>query len=141
MDVLYGLSRKGKSESGGAGSRGVTRVERGWAGHFICCRYCNFRRNTLLVYQDKMIVVSTVGNMWGPNENTSPGLVARDAYYETMCFHADPEDQKYHDPDVEQEIDIMGQRFIDHPYADDEANEMHENIVAQMTLRLIGQMI
>ena len=135
-----GYQKRG-SLNRGASRRVVTRTERGWAGHFICCHYCNFRRNTLLEYGDIRLVVSTVGNMWGPQEQTSPGKVALNAYYETMCFHSDPEDSKYHDADVEQEISIMGKRYIDHPYADDEANEMHEDVVAEMTLRLIASML
>lgn len=110
-------------------------TERGWAGHFVCSHLCRFRRNTLLEYGDKKIVVSTVGLMDGDNKNRFE-RIGVDRYFETMCFYADPEDTRYHD------IDVSRQIFFDSPWeigetnADDKANEMHETVVAEMAGKL-----
>lgn len=39
----------------------ITVTERGWAGHFAYGNFCNYHRNTLISYNEKKIVVSTVG--------------------------------------------------------------------------------
>jgi len=120
----------------------VQRTERGWGGHFCCAHRCLFRRNTLLEYQDIKIVVSTVGLMQDyhapgfPNE-ISFDEIGHNRYYETMAFHSDPDDTRYHDVDVSRQVYFESSWSIDHLDADDEANAMHEAVVKEITTRLL----
>ena len=36
-------------------------IERGWIGHFCKGDHCRFHRNTLLQYENKRLIVSTIG--------------------------------------------------------------------------------
>lgn len=121
----------------------VKRTERGWAGHFILSHRCCFRRNTLIEYEDKKWVVSTVGNMRLNDPHMQE--VAHNTFYETMAFEVDPE-SPYFDADVTKNIPInrdwrlrsdSEENFIkEHPLADNEANEMHERIVKELMKRI-----
>ncbi len=113
----------------------VTRTERGWAGHFICSSRCLFRRNTLLECEDGQIVVSTVGLMRSLDEQ-SFDAIGIDRYFETMAFHANPKDTRYHDADVTRQVHFDSPWCIDEADADDKANEMHEMVVAELTQKL-----
>ena len=111
-------------------------TERGWPGHFCCAPYCLFRRNTLLEYKDIKIVVSTVGFYF--NEHLRKFVeIGCERYYETMAFHSLANDDKYHDADVSREVQFESKWSIDYLYADDEANEMHENVVNELTDKLL----
>ena len=114
----------------------IKRTERGWAGHFICADRCRFRRNTLLQYRGVEIVVSTVGLMQliGKDNFETIGL---DRYYETMAFHADPKDTRYHDIDVNRQISFESPWSIAELDADDKANDMHEAVVDEITAELM----
>ena len=79
----------------------VKRTERGWAGHFILADKCLFRRNTLIAYEDKKWVISTVGNCFVGGALTEIGA---DRYYETMAFVAN--DDEYNDADFSKTIDF-----------------------------------
>jgi hypothetical protein len=109
----------------------VTREERGWFGHYVCAYRCLFRRNTLLTCGNVRLVVSTVGAMRGFEYRIEP--IGHERYYETMVFHADPEDLRYHDADIHRPVRVQGKTYIGEPDADDRANAMHEAIVAEMT--------
>lgn len=121
----------------------VKRTERGWAGHFILSHRCCFRRNTLIEYGDKKWVVSTVGNM----RMNDPYMheIAHNTYYETMAFEVDPE-SPYLDGDVTKEIPIESDWRLradsvkefnkEHPFADNEADEMHERIVKELMKKI-----
>lgn len=111
----------------------VKTTERGWAGHFICSHQCLFRRNTLIEYKDIKIVVSTVGNLWNDNEIITIGYKR---YYETMAFHADEDDKRYFDADVSRQVYFDSNWSIDHPDADDKANQMHETVVNEIIEKL-----
>ena len=106
----------------------VKRTERGWAGHFICSHKCRFHLNTLLEYKSTKIVISTVGMMI---TNNKPEEIGCDKYYETMAFYAKQEDE-FVEMDVERPIEFDNNWVIDEPYKDNEANEMHENVVQEI---------
>lgn len=113
-------------------------TERGWPGHFICASRCLFRRNTLVEYKDTKIVVSTVGLM----KTISPEYkdfepIGLSRYFETMAFHADPNDTRFHDADVSKQVLFESPWCIDEADADDKANEMHEAVVAEISKRLL----
>jgi hypothetical protein len=111
----------------------VNRVERGWAGHFICARSCLFRRNTLLEKDGVYIVVSSVGSMVIDGKLDTVGL---DRYYETMAFFSDANDTRYHDIDVSRQIYFDSEWAIAEQDADDKANDMHETVVAELSRKL-----
>jgi len=105
-------------------------TERGWAGHFCAASNCNFRRNTLIEYGNKRIVVSTVGNYIFQRKAETIGC---ERYYETMAFKAyycSP----YWEADVTNQLSFESNWNIDHINfkTDQEANEMHENVVKEL---------
>ena len=112
----------------------VIRQERGWAGHHICADECRFRRNTLLTYGNKKIVVSTVGILI---INGKVETVGSARYFETRAFHADKKDTRFFDADVSKEFRFKGKWFISEIDADDKANEMHEEVVLKITNKLL----
>ena len=114
----------------------VKRIERGWAGHFICAERCKFRRNTLLKYKKTMIVISTVGLMSNIDESGFD-IIGANRYFETMAFHSNQEDKRYYDIDVSREIFFESDWAIGEIDADDKANDMHEKVVDEITDRLI----
>ena len=124
-----------------AKSNEVKRTERGWAGHFIGYQKCQFRRNTLLEYEDKAWVVSTIGDYIS---NGKMETVSLDTYYETRVFEVNPE-SPYLDADTTKDITIgkWGLCAKDHneltekyPHPDIEANNMHERVVYEMMERI-----
>lgn len=120
----------------------IKRTERGWCAHFIGGRECLFRRNTLLECEDVQIVVSTVG-CYIPYDRVE--AIGHERWYETMAFIAEEKDG-YIDADVTKEIDfesewgIWGSTFEEvlekHPDVDNVANDMHENVVKELTTKL-----
>jgi hypothetical protein len=109
----------------------VKRTERGWPGHFICADSCKFRRNTLLECGETKLVVSTIGSMYLPSEGY-PLEIGAGRYYETMVFHAAPAGP-YWDADVSRQISSFEPKWAIgtlHESADNEANDMHEAVVA-----------
>lgn len=113
----------------------VTRTERGWAGHFCAANRCNFRRNTLLSYKKIKIVISTVGLM---NIENKFEKIGDNRYYETMAFHSDKNDQRYHDIDVTKQVSFDSKWAIPELDADDKANDMHEAVVLEITNKLLA---
>ena len=115
-------------------------TERGWAGHFICSDRCLFRRNTLLEYNDRKWVVSTVGTY--RNREDKIDSVGHRRWYETLAFEA-VEASGYI------EADIMKQIFFDSEWGiwgdsweevcdncngtpDNVANDMHDQVVNEL---------
>ncbi|HUX79061.1 MAG TPA: hypothetical protein VMW10_04855 [Alphaproteobacteria bacterium] len=118
----------------------IKRIERGWAGHFCCAAKCLFRRNTLIEYGDKGVVISTVGALYfdypettGEREFTE---VCNGAYYETQVFWAG--DNEYKDADVSRSISFEAPWKIKDLNDEVGANNMHETAVNEIIHRLIG---
>lgn len=111
----------------------VKRTERGWAGHYCMSERCMFRRNTLLEYRDIKIIVSTVGNM--VNEE-KPQKIGRGWYYETMAFYTKYYG-KYLDADVETHISFNSKWYLK-KLDDNDANDMHEDVVTELTQKLLN---
>jgi len=114
--------------------------ERGWAGHFFCANSCLFRRNTLIEYGKKRIIVSTVGAYINNDKLTTIGAGGR--YYETMAFKARKEGPYW-------EIDVNKQLSFDSDWSicaasesklpkdvDNKANAMHDKVVEEFCVKL-----
>lgn len=108
----------------------IIRTERGWGAHYICAGRCTFRRNTLLEYKNKKIIVSTVG-CFRPSHDSEIETIGFNRYYETMVFEAQFENPYW-------EANISKQLYFDlnctldkcEHETDLEANDMHETIVS-----------
>lgn len=113
----------------------LVRTERGWAGHLIVSARCGFRRNTLLEYRDRRIVVSTVG-AYCPRDGEID-TIGFDRYYETMAFEA-KYDGTYWDANVDEEVFFESDWAISDAEfdADQRANTMHEAVVAEIAERM-----
>lgn len=119
-------------------SEGVTMklkiTERGWAGHFICASSCLFRRNTLIEFGKKKIVVSTVGGMQ-LKENDTIKEIGLNRFYETMAFRAKKEGQ-YLDADVLKPIFFESKWALGKEKNDNIVNMMHENVVNEIVKKM-----
>lgn len=113
----------------------LIRIERGWAGHFICSYACRFRRNALLSFGRIKIVVSTVGLM---ELNGKFETIGHNRYYETMAFHSNKKDKRYNDIDVTKQVGFESDWAISEIDADDKANDMHEAVVTEITNKLLS---
>ena len=106
-------------------------------GKFLAYK-CDFRRNTLIEYGEKhKIIVSTVGLYIPDRESNKIITVGAGRYYETMVFKA-KFGKLYWDSDVTKQIYINSDWYINHCeyHADAEANEMHENIIKEISVKL-----
>jgi hypothetical protein len=120
----------------------VKRTERGWGGHFICANYCRFRRNTLLQYGDRRIVVSTVGN-YHTQDGKLETIGAFGRYYETMAFEAQKEGA-YWETNVSQQISFDSEWALCFDEAqkipediDLRADAMHDAVVRKLTEKIV----
>jgi hypothetical protein len=121
----------------------VKRTERGWAGHLMFASGCRFRRNTLLEYEDKKWIISTVGAY--VNSDRIFDTIGYNRFYETMAFEA-TEQNGYLDADVSREIPfesewgIFGETWKEviekYPKVDNVANDMHEKVVSELMFRI-----
>ena len=111
-------------------------TERGWGGHFICSHECLFRRNTLVQMGDIRVVVSTVGALrHGDNFET----IGWKRYYETKAFSA-LWDGHFWDAGIAKEVSFSSKWSVGRigGDADEEANQMHEAVVAEIAKNLEG---
>lgn len=123
-------------------------TERGYAGHYICSSHCKFRRNTLIEFGDKRIVVSTVGD-YSPclpkgleKSNIYNDIGAGGRKYETMAFWAEYK-KPYWEADVSKQIDFESEWAIyELEYETDfKADEMHDNVVKEISKLLSNNLL
>ena len=114
----------------------VKRTERGWAGHFYCSYRCEYHRNTLLEYNGMKVVVSTVGRLRKDMFSDTYEDLGYKRYFETMAFMA-KEDDKYNDADVERVIQFDAKWCLPSPDMELEADAMHEDVVMELSKRLV----
>ena len=118
----------------------MERIERGWAGHFICAHHCRFRRNTLLKSGDVSIVVSTVGAFY-PHNSKNMETVGFNRWYETMAFFGEEDENGHIDANVEKQIEFTSEWGIFGDYetlpnnVDIVADIMHEAVVAEISAK------
>lgn len=114
----------------------MERIERGWAGHFICGVDCNWRRNTLVKDDNgRGIVISSVGAL--PIRDRKGfriewQKIGLNRYYETMMFIA-KQDGIFTEADVTQQRYVAGLPWCvaqqPNGKTDLEAEEIHEKHV------------
>ena len=116
----------------------MERIERGWAGHYICGPDCRWRRNTLIVNDDgREIIVSSVGRLTRYDHKKGLNVVdyiGHKRWYETKAFIA-KKDGEYTEVDVEKYITLPEniEWCVDHEpeeNTDIEAEKIHEDVVS-----------
>lgn len=120
----------------------VKRTERGWREHLMPSN-CQFRRNTLIEFNNTKVVVYTTGamkNMVSPTVFTRYLEIAPGRHYETHAFIARLEDE-YFVADLSKEIKIKHINYIAKLDAAPRANNMHEAVVNEITDRLLAMEI
>lgn len=115
----------------------VKRTERGWAGHFCGADRCLFHLNTLLEYNGQKVVVSTVGKWLVNYDDKEFTPIGYNRHFETMAFVA-IDDDKYNDADVRKPVGFSSNWQLPEPDMELEANEMHENVVNEITEYLLA---
>ena len=73
---------------------------RSWQGHYICD--CRNHLNTLIEYEDKKVVVSSLGGLFVDGKLEKIGAYR---YYETFCFMAKEDKFGFVDADVKKRLD------------------------------------
>jgi hypothetical protein len=118
----------------------VITTERGWAGHFSLADQCLFRRNTLIEYGEKRVVVSTVGNCY-PHHTKGELYYIRpgDVVYETLVFLAEHRGG-YWEADCLEELDayLLHESEYETGMGDLKANAMHEDMVRKFAQEMKG---
>lgn len=122
----------------------IIRTERGWCGYIKGYQYCLFRRNTLLEYLNKKIVIATLGNFIDPYRwKVMP--ISNDVWYETIAGYAINK-EGYWDIDGDRRIGIKTPHAIygsmdylleKFKTPDIYANNMHEDVVKEMMDRIV----
>lgn len=118
----------------------IKRTERGWCGYIKGHQWCLFRRNTLLEYDDKKIVIATFGNYIDPLGFCSAPIV-ENIWYQTIAGYAYKDSDGYWEIDGEKQIPIVADHMLQGTHDemfdmawlnDKKANEMHERVVEEM---------
>jgi len=82
------------------------------------------------------VVVSTVGRLRKDMFSDTYEDLGYKRYFETMAFMA-KEDDKYNDADVEREIQFDAKWCLPSPDMELEADAMHEDVVMELSKRLV----
>ena len=111
-------------------------TERGYAGHLCVASQCRFKRNTLIEYGRKKIVVSTIGN-YNPSHKNEPDTIGINRYYETMAFEAEYV-KPYWEANVSVEVPFKSNWQISEIAfnTDKKADEMHDKVVRELSKKI-----
>lgn len=97
-----------------------------------------FHLNTLLECDGQKVVISTVGRMLAnPNDKEFTPIGAFNRHFETRVWMA-RENDKYNDIDVDKPVSFESECNLLAPDMELEANEMHENVVKEITEYLLA---
>ena len=118
-------------------------TERGWAGHFEDADRCAYHRNTLVEYDDRKIVVSTVGRYQVRGRIVE---IDYERWFDTKVCVA-VQTAKYLEPDMKKEIhldcdtamyaDNFSDLLKEHPEGiDNAADRMHEEAVKEVVKKI-----
>jgi hypothetical protein len=113
-------------------------TERGFAGHFCASSSCYFRRNTLVEYGNKRVVVSTVGNYHPPHSLGEDKEIGCGRFYETMAFEAKYV-APYWEADVSKEFHFKSNWILNELNfeTDLKADQMHDKVVKEISKSII----
>lgn len=118
----------------------VNRTERGWNAYLLGSQWCSFKRNTLLQYNGIDIVVATTGNFINPLTYKNDKIPGTNVWYVTIVGMG-AEMGDYIELDGSKQISVVAKHDIEsEEYSDQfdaEANEMHEEVVAEIIQRLL----
>lgn len=92
-----------------------------------------------MIYGDVAISVSTVGNLMLERNQYKLDSIGLNRYFETMAFHSEVKtaENPWQDGDVSRQITFNSPWSIDQPWKEQEANDMHEAVVAEITAELL----
>lgn len=115
----------------------VKRTERGWITPLPGAGKCYFRRNTLLEYNDKFIIVNTLGRLMVAYDGFSINEpLEYFEYYETKAFYAYPFESPCVNVNRERQIVLDCDWHLD-KIDDFKANDMHEKAVDWISRQMV----
>jgi hypothetical protein len=117
----------------------VVRTERGWDGELWSTSEYQFRRNTLLEYNGKGVVIMTVGLWCDPRVGYHRPLNP-DCHYETSAYMAYLSDPNYAYADKSKIVTFNSPCRIKSFVSCYNADLMHEAVVNEITDRLLKGM-
>lgn len=126
--------------------KSLTITERGYAGHFAGWRNCDYRRNTLIEYGTRRIIVSSIGDYY-LFEPDGPQEIGHDRYFETKVFPAHLV-EGYWVADTTREISIESPNQINKETLTDSSfqtfnlmDNQHDDVVKEITEKLMANEI
>jgi hypothetical protein len=129
-EVQSGITQNGV---GGVAMK-IKITERGWPAHYCCASSCLFRRNTLIEYGKKKIVVSSVGSRLDEDEKSLLDI-GINRYWETMAFKSKQEGI-YTEANIQKQISFSSPWALGKAANDLMANDMHEKVVKEIAKKL-----
>jgi hypothetical protein len=108
-------------------------TERGWIAYYICADRCRFRRNTLIAFGKRRVVVESVGMFYPKHDDAAPDTVGVGRYYETAAFHAKRAGHYWDINGYKSPNQIAAWKPLN---SDQRANDVHEAIVHEIATKL-----
>jgi hypothetical protein len=105
----------------------------GYPIYFCDSKNCLFRLSTAIIYENKIVLVGTVGAWYPTNEKVM--MINCDGYFETKCWYGKYRNKMYTIDDISNEI------YLDAPFYVSEldyekAEEMHQKNIDEIIDKL-----